>query len=82
MIPVRADRLPDIFNTFPQPGPALAGQLCPACDQPYDGPIALIHIGPGDDLNDQQKARDGRWHTAAAVAVHAHCAGIKDQLWL
>jgi hypothetical protein len=81
VIPVRFNGLPTVLNTYPQPGPALHGRTCPACDQPYTGPTTLVHIGPGPHPDDQQKARDGRWHTAAAVAVHAACAGIQDGAW-
>jgi hypothetical protein len=76
MIPVRADRLPHVISTFPQPGPALAGEYCPACGDTFDGPIALVYIGPGDDLESQEQARAGRWHTGMSVAVHAACAGV------
>ena len=77
MIPVRADRLPHVISTYPCPGPAVHGP-CPACDEEIGGPIALVHIGPGDDPGDQAKARAGRWHTGAAVAVHAACAGVES----
>lgn len=80
MIPVRHNALPSVLHTFPQPGPALHGSYCPACDEPYAGTIALVPIGPGPALKDQDKARGGRWHTAAAVAVHAACAGLAGEV--
>lgn len=78
MIPVRVAGLPLRLRSFPDPAPALAGQSCPACDEPYDGPVTLVHIGPGSDVQDQEKARRGVWHTGAAVAVHSACAGLTD----
>lgn len=77
MIPVRVQGLPATLRTYPTPGPAIAGECCPACDEELTGWITLVHIGPGSDPQDQAKARAGRWHTGAAVAVHAACAGVE-----
>lgn len=81
MIPVRAEGLPPLtLRTFAGPGDALQGSICPACDEEFmTGPVTLIHIGPGSDPEDQEKARAGRWHTGAAVAVHSACAGLTDE---
>lgn len=81
MIPVRVNApLPTITRVFPglPSDHSLHDQLCPACDGQLGdaGPVALVYIGPGDDAETLEKARLGRWHTGAAVAVHAACAGM------
>lgn len=83
MIPVRAEGLPRTatrtFDELPT-GHPLRDEFCPACDEPLsEQPVALIYIGPGSDPEDQAKARAGRWHTGAAVAVHAACAGTTEE---
>ena len=81
MIPVRANGpLPTVVRVFDLPRAVhpLNHEPCPACDQPVDNghPVALVYVGPGPDPEDQAKARGGLWHTGAAVAVHAVCAGV------
>ncbi len=80
MIPVRANGpLPTVTRVFQEitysGGHA---EACPGCDEPVGNgqPVALVYVGPGPDPEDQAKARAGRWHTGAAVAVHAACAGV------
>jgi len=75
MIPVRARGLPTVIRTYPSS--TIYQDDCPACDQPFgDESIATVHIGPGPNPDDQVKAREGRWHTGAAVIIHAACAGV------
>lgn len=83
MIPVRSNGLPVLatprqFTLSDRPDGVL-GLVCPACDHRFrvGDRIALILIGPGDDPNDVIKARESRWHTGAAVAVHAFCTGYE-----
>lgn len=80
MIPVRWDRTPPVTRVFPDgTGLGQDWEDCPACDQPLGtGPVALVYIGPGDDPEAQWKAQAGLWHTGAAVAVHAACAGVES----
>jgi hypothetical protein len=79
VIPVRADRLPHVTRVYPDgTGLGRDWEDCPACDLELAGPTALVYIGPGGDPEDQAKARAGRWHTGAAVAVHAACAGVES----
>lgn len=80
MIPVRAQCLPTVTATRElQAGHPLVGASCPACDGRLRAGdlLALVYIGPGANPEDQVKARAGRWHTGAAVAVHAACAGVE-----
>lgn len=80
MIPVRSDGpLPAIIRVFDglSSDHPLYDEPCPGCDGQLGGAgrVALVYVGPGDDPDSQDKARAGRWHTGAAVAVHAACAG-------
>ncbi|MEU1474535.1 hypothetical protein [Streptomyces sp. NPDC005760] len=55
-----------------QPDHPLFSARCPACDNPlHDQPVTLVYVGAHPD---SRKAAG--WMTAAAVAVHAACAGI------
>jgi hypothetical protein len=81
LIPVRAQGLPNVLSVKSLPAQhPLAGRTCPGCGEPIvgDPSVALVYVGPGPEEDNQRKARDGRWHTGAAVAVHAACAG-KEQ---
>ncbi len=62
-------------------GPKLAdhpsiGELCQACKQPFVAGdfTALVALGPGDDEEQQQKAKEGRAYNAVAVEVHWSCS--------
>jgi len=49
---------------------------CPAClesFQKYDY-VTLITLGPGDDEEEREKAREGRAYNAVAAPVHWACA--------
>jgi len=56
------------------------GIACPACGKPFaEGDYtALITLGPGDDLEAQERARQGRPYNAVAAEVHAACAGTRE----
>ncbi len=51
------------------------GDLCPACGKAFRaGDYAtLVAIGPGDDPENQQNAREGRAYNAVAVEAHWAC---------
>jgi hypothetical protein len=81
VIPVRVDTLPTLGSTRVltiAAGHPLVGAMCPACDERLerDARVVLVLVGPGPDAEDQKAAREGRWHTGAAVTVHALCAGL------
>jgi hypothetical protein len=52
------------------------GRQCPACGQPFAAGdyTTLVPLGPGDDKEQQEKARAGRFYNAVAVEVHLACA--------
>ena len=52
------------------------GKPCPACHEPFKAGdfTTLISLGPGDDPEERQKAREGRAHNAVATEVHWVCA--------
>jgi hypothetical protein len=54
------------------------GQECPACHVAFvEGDYTtLIAIGPGNDPEAQERARQGRPYNAVALEVHATCAGL------
>lgn len=51
------------------------GRECPACRQPLKAGdhTALIVLGPGDDPQAREKAREGRYFSAVAIEVHWPC---------
>ena len=52
------------------------GRLCAACQQPFRVGCftTLVALGPGDDEEAQEKAREGRPYNAVAAHVHYSCA--------
>lgn len=50
-------------------------QPCAACKEPFQAGdfTALVVIGPGNDEEEQRKARAGRAYTAVAVEAHWDC---------
>lgn len=56
------------------------GEPCPACHKPFAAGdmTALVPLGPGDDPEEQRRAREGRAYNAIAVEVHAGCAGAEE----
>lgn len=65
-------------------GPKMAdhpsvGKKCPACGIPFVAGdyTSLVALEPGDDPEEQEKARQGRPYNAVASEVHAACAGME-----
>lgn len=52
------------------------GTECPACDEPFVAGdyTTLIALGPGNDTEAREKARNGGFYNAVAVEVHYACA--------
>ena len=52
------------------------GTECPACHKPFKAGdcTTLITLGPGDDPEEQRKAREGRFYIAMTAEVHWACA--------
>lgn len=63
------------FGPKAQDHPSI-GNLCPACKKSFQAGdfTTLIVLGPGDDPEAQERAREGRPYNAAAQEVHWHCA--------
>lgn len=63
------------FGPKPETHPSV-GTECPACKKPFETGdyTTLIALGPGDDPESQEKARDGSFYNAVAVEVHWACA--------
>jgi len=53
------------------------GETCPACHKIFKigDYTTLIALGPGDNTEEQTKAKDGRPYNAVAVEIHWACAG-------
>lgn len=56
------------------------GEICPGCKQPLKvGDIPeLVAIGPGDDPEERQRAREGRPYNAVAIIAHHACVTGKE----
>lgn len=56
-------------------------ELCPACKKPFkEGEYTtLIVLGPGDDPEQQKKAKDGRPYSAVAQELHWDCSEQKEE---
>ncbi len=67
------------FGPKPEGHPSI-GNDCVACNKPLkEGDFTtLISLGPGDDPDEQAKAKQGRPYNAVAVEIHWDCAGIKE----
>ena len=52
-----------------------AGRLCPACKEPFKigDYTTLIGLGPGNDSEEQEKARLGKPYNAIALELHYAC---------
>lgn len=52
------------------------GRPCPACGLPFKAGdyTTLVAYGPGDDPEEQAKARQGRPHAVVGAEVHWACA--------
>lgn len=66
---------PRKFGPRPKDHPSV-GLKCPGCGELFkEGDyITLIPIGPGNDPEEQEKAREGKHYIAVAVEVHWSCA--------
>lgn len=64
------------FGPKPSDHPSV-GKPCSACLVPFkEGDFTtLVSLGPGDDMEAQERARAGRAYTGVAVEVHWTCAG-------
>ena len=51
------------------------GECCLACKMPFkEGDYTtLVSLGPGDDKESMERAREGRAYNAVAVEVHYSC---------
>jgi hypothetical protein len=51
---------------------------CPICDHQFvAGEVTtIVPLGPGPDLDDREKAVNGRPYTAMGLIAHADCAGL------
>jgi hypothetical protein len=66
------------WRKFPplKPDHPLVGGECPACHETFTAgdETTLIALGPGDDPDARERAREGRVYNAVAVPVHWACA--------
>lgn len=53
------------------------GQTCEGCKQQFkaNDEVTLIALGPGNDKEEQEKARSNRPYNAVAIPIHWDCAG-------
>jgi len=53
----------------------LIGQICQACDKPFEvgQDYAMVAPGPGADVEERAKCRSGRVYNAVAVVAHYEC---------
>lgn len=69
--------MPDDMRWFGPMSPAhpLVGEKCPACSTPFAAGdlTTLVFIGPGDNPDAQQQAREGRAFTWVALPAHYAC---------
>lgn len=57
------------------------GNPCPACKEPFAAGdyTTLVTIGPGDNPESQERAREGRPYNAIAVEAHWTCVTGQEQ---
>jgi hypothetical protein len=69
------DVMPKPFDPLTY-GHPLIGTLCPACRYTFlvGERVLLIPLGPGESIEEGEKAANGRYYNAVAVAVHSSCA--------
>jgi hypothetical protein len=53
----------------------LYNELCPVCDGPLGEGVSVLIVAGIEPSN----RKPGGWATGAAVAVHAACAGVRDE---
>lgn len=56
------------------------GERCKACGESFkEGDYTtIVPLGPGDDPEAQEKAREGRPYNAVAIQIHWKCATGKE----
>ena len=69
---------PDVLHRF-APKPAdhpSVGRPCPLCGAAFAAGDAttLVPLGPGDDEEERERCRAGRYYNAVAVEAHWSCA--------
>lgn len=54
---------------------AARGVICPACHKLLVAGefTTLLPIGPGDNGEEREKCREGRWYNAVAIEAHVAC---------
>ncbi len=66
-------------SSGPRLGPYLndPGKLCPACNAAIAAgdATAVIPLGPGANMDAQERAQAGRAYNAVAIEIHWRCAG-------
>lgn len=64
------------FNPLLEDHPMVGKDICPGCGQLFKaGDVTcLVMIGPGDDVEEQQRCREGRAYNGVAVPAHWTCA--------
>lgn len=57
------------------------GRECEACGVAFKGGdyTCLVPLGPGDDPDSRQRAREGRPYNSVAVEVHWACATGEEE---
>jgi hypothetical protein len=56
------------------------GQTCPGCSQPIAAGdyTTLVVVGPGDDPEERERKRNGRFYNAVCVIAHWGCVTGED----
>lgn len=56
------------------------GKPCAACKRLFkEGDYTtLVPLGPGDDTEARERAKEGRAYNAVAVEVHYECADLRE----
>lgn len=70
-----------MFDVLAEDHPlVVAGKSCPGCELVFKegDSITLVSIGPGNDPEEQEKAREGRAYNAVALAAHYKCVTGRD----
>lgn len=68
------------FGPLPADDKTIAGgemeKECPACHKVFEAGdyVTLIALGPGDDPDEREKARNHGYYNAVATVVHWACA--------
>lgn len=57
------------------------GEQCPACHRKFEVGeyTTLVAFGPGDDPEEQAKAKAGRAYNAVAAEIHWDCSGLTEE---